>query len=78
MLVARISVPPVLVSQMPMSTPWMVVWRKVAVGLRMNDVIYGIERARRDANALISGVVGSSHETTPFNRGVSRSGRNAE
>ena len=55
-----------VISQSPTSTPWMVVWRKVAEGLRMNRVIFNIDKARRDAKVLISGVVGSSHETTPF------------
>ena len=65
-----------LISQRPTSTPWIVVWRKVAEGLRMNRVIFNIERARRDAKALISGVVGSIHETTPFYKGrVSRSSK---
>lgn len=72
MLVARTSTSVVvvvvvgLISQRPTSTPWMVIWRKVAEGLRMNRVIFKIEKARRDAKVLISGVVGSTHETTPF------------
>ena len=76
MLVARTSTSVELTAQRPMSTPWMVVWRKVAEGLRINCVIFNIERARRDAKALISGVVGSSHATTPFDKGrVSRSSK---
>ena len=67
-LVARTSVSVALMFQRPTSTPWMIVWRKVAEGLRMNGVMLGIERARRDAKALMSEVVGSSHETTPFDR----------
>ena len=58
-----------MISQRPTSTPWIVVWRKVAEGLRMNRVIVNIEKARRDAKVLISGVVGSSHEITPFDKG---------
>jgi hypothetical protein len=57
-----------LISQRPTSTPWMVVWRKVAEGLRINRVILNIERARRDAKVFISGVVGSFHEITPFDK----------
>ena len=68
MLVARTSVSVVLISHRPTWTPWMVVWRKVAEGLRVNGVMLGIERARRDAKVLTSGVVGSFHETAPFGR----------
>jgi len=42
----------------------MVLWRKVAKGLKKNGVIFGIKKARRDAKALMSGVVGSANETT--------------
>ena len=66
MLVARTSTSVGLTSQRPTSTPWITVWRKVAEGLRMNRVILNIEKARRDAKVFISGVVGSSHEITPF------------
>ena len=68
MLVARMSTSESvgLISQRPTSTPWIVDWRKVAEGLRMNRVIFNIEKARRDAKVLISGVVGSSHESIPF------------
>ena len=69
MLVARTSTSVELTTQRPTSTPWMVVWRKVAEGLRINRVIFDIERARRDAKALISGGVGSTHATTPFDKG---------
>ena len=65
-LVARTSISVWLISQRPRSTPFMVVWWKVAEGLRMNRVIFNIDKARRDAKVLISGVVGSFHEITPF------------
>lgn len=49
-LVARMSAQPVaLISQIPKSTPWIVVCVKIAEELRMNGIITGIERARRDA-----------------------------
>ena len=69
MLVTRTRVSARLIFQRPTSTPWMVVWRKITEGLGMNGIIFSIERARRDARAL-SGVVGSSHETAPFDRRV--------
>ena len=69
MFVARTSTSVRLISQRPTSTPWMVVWWKFAEELRMNRVIFNIDKARRDAKALISGVVGSSQETTPFDKG---------
>ena len=72
MLVIRTSTSVALISQRPTSTPWMVVWRKVDEGLRMNRVIFNIEKARRDAKVLISGVVGSSHESKPFDIGSKR------
>ena len=68
-LVARTSTSVELIFQRPMSTPSMVVWWKVAEELRMKRVMFNIERARRDAKVLTSGVVGSSHEITPFEKG---------
>lgn len=42
----------------------MVCWN-VELMLRMKGVILGIERARVEAEDLISSDVGSSHDTTP-------------
>jgi hypothetical protein len=61
----RVSAPTI---HKPISTRLIVTCRKVAEGLKMNGVIFGRERASKDAEALISGVVGSSHETTPLER----------